>query len=56
MTTAPITLLMETSTVRSIDRITSQPPVVREAWKQELAEAVRDPAELCALLKLISIR
>ena len=52
MTTAPTTLLMETSTVRPIDRITSQPTVVREAWKQELAEAIRDPVELCAVLKL----
>ena len=43
---------METSTVRSIERTTSQPPVVREAWKQELAEAIRDPVELCELLKL----
>ncbi|MBT6920152.1 MAG: EF-P beta-lysylation protein EpmB [Planctomycetaceae bacterium] len=43
---------METSTAQVIDRTTSEPPVVREAWKQELAEAIRDPAELCTLLKL----
>jgi EF-P beta-lysylation protein EpmB len=43
---------METSTVRTIGSTTLQPPMVREAWKQELADAVRDPAELCDLLHL----
>ena len=28
--------------------------MVREVWKQELADAVRDPAELCDLLNLDS--
>ena len=43
---------MEISTVRVIGSTTSQPPMVREVWKQELADAVRDPAELCDLLHL----
>ena len=45
---------MDISTARVIDRITPQPPMVREVWKQELADAVRDPAELCDLLNLDS--
>ena len=43
---------METSTVRTNGSITLQPSMVREVWKQELADAVRDPAELCDLLDL----
>ena len=43
---------METSTVRTIGSTTLQPPMAREVWKQELADAVRDPAELCDLLHL----
>ena len=43
---------MEISTVQVIGSTTSQPPMVREVWKQELADAVRDPAELCDLLHL----
>ena len=45
---------MDISTARVIDRTTPQPPMVREVWKQELADAVRDPAELCDLLNLDS--
>ena len=43
---------METSTARVTDRKTPQPRLVREVWKQELADAVRDPTELCDLLRL----
>ncbi|MGI9446615.1 MAG: EF-P beta-lysylation protein EpmB [Pirellulales bacterium] len=50
----PDIFLMDISTARVIDRITPQPPMVREVWKQELADAVRDPAELCDLLNLDS--
>ena len=50
----PDIFLMDISTARVIDRTTPQPPMVREVWKQELADAVRDPAELCDLLNLDS--
>jgi EF-P beta-lysylation protein EpmB len=52
MTTAQTFFPMEISTVRVIDRTNPQPPMVREVWKQELADAVRDPADLCDLLHL----
>ena len=43
---------METSVAQPIERRTPQPQMVREVWKRELADAVRDPAELCDLLNL----
>ena len=43
---------METSIAQPIERRTPQPQMVREVWKRELADAVRDPAELCDLLNL----
>ena len=46
---------METSIAQPIDKKTLQPQMVREVWKQELADAVRDPAELCDLLNLDSV-
>ena len=45
---------MESSIAPLIDKKALQPQVAREVWKQELADAVRDPSELCDLLNLDS--
>ena len=45
---------MESSIAPPIDKKALQPQVAREVWKQELADAVRDPSELCDLLNLDS--
>ena len=46
---------MESSIAPLIDKKALQPQVAREVWKQELADAVRDPSELCDLLNLDSV-
>ena len=46
---------MESSIAPPIDKKALQPQVAREVWKQELADAVRDPSELCDLLNLDSV-
>lgn len=46
---------MESSIAPPIGKKTLQPQVAREVWKQELADAVRDPSELCDLLNLDSV-
>ena len=46
---------MESSIAPLIDKKALQPQVAREVWKQELADAVRDPLELCDLLNLDSV-
>ena len=46
---------MESSIAPPIDNKALRPLVAREVWKQELADAVRDPAELCDLLNLDSV-
>ncbi|HCA49473.1 MAG TPA: EF-P beta-lysylation protein EpmB, partial [Planctomycetaceae bacterium] len=46
---------MESSIASPIDKKALQPQVAREVWKQELADAVRDPSELCDLLNLDSV-
>ena len=48
-------LIMESSIAPPIDKKKPHPQVAREAWKQELADAVRDPSELCNLLDLDSV-